>query len=144
MAERKIKPLWSMDVMILSNINDISKAASETGILVESGDYTKIFELRAILKELYYNLESFIDKDGKETIEEIFKKVDEKLDFENKNINVANYDELLKVVNALNLVRRLLFQIRNEMFMRFVTVLSAKEKAMIYSFGRLPDKEEEK
>ena len=144
MAERKVKPLWSMDVMILSNINEISKAASETGILVESGDYTKIFELRAILKELYYNLESFIDEEGRKTIEEIFEKVDEKLDFENKGLNVANYEELIKVVEALNLIRRLLFKIRNEMFMRFVTVLSPKEKAILYSFGRLPEKGGEK
>lgn len=123
-----------MDVMILSNINEISKAVSESAIAVETGNLNAIFTLRATLIELYDNMKSWLD-DG-QTIEKGFEKIDEKLMTSGFNLEEMDYKEFNKVRMSLNHIKKLLFQARNDLFMKFVVIRTEEEKAEEYALGR--------
>jgi len=133
--KKEIRPVWSMDVMILSNINEISKAVSESAIQVETGNLNSIFVLRATLIELYDNMKSWLD-DG-DTIQKSFNKIDKKLMKSGFNLEEMNHNEFDQIKNSLNLIKRLLFEARNNLFMKFIVVRTEKERAEEYAFGRL-------
>jgi hypothetical protein len=137
MAEKKkveVRPAWSMDVMILSNINEISKAVSQSAIEVERGNLNEIFTFRATLKELYDNIGSLFDDDG--VILDFFDKIDEKLSKYGFNLEEMPYSDFMQIKESLNLVKKVLFNARNDLFMKFVVMRTEDDKMQRYSLGR--------
>ena len=132
--EREIKPVWSMDVMILSNINEISKTVSESAIQVETGNLNALFLLRASLIELYDNLKSWLD-DGN-MIEDNFKKITTRLEKYGYNVEKMPYNEFIQIKMSLYLIKKLLYRARNDLFMKFVVVRTEDDRMKQYSFGR--------
>ena len=137
------KPTWTMDVMILSNLNEIAKYVDESAVKAEGGDINAIIAWRAGLREFYRNLKSFLVPVIDKTIWDAFNELDKLINPVTRQLPTSQ-EGITKVYLYLDILTTMLYQARNDLFMRFIELISPLKKAYRYALGSLPKEEQEK
>jgi len=140
--EQEKKPTWTMDVMILSNLNEISKIIDEAAMQVETGNLNEIVTWKAGLKQFYRNIKSFFAKDIDDIAFNTFKVLDEQISISRRSLP-SSEAELNKVIMLLSNLNEMFYHARNELFMRLIEIWSPTRKAYDYAFSALPDEQKE-
>lgn len=147
------RPQWTMDIMILSNLNEIGKFIDNSAIQARSGDLNALIRWKAGLSQFYVNVRSFlatkIIKTDKGDVpltayyDTAFTKLNELVDPINRELPATK--ELVGVTfELLDWLTNELYMNRNDMFMRFIEIMNPREKAIRYNLGGLPDSELDK
>ena len=155
--ERKteIRPVYSMDVMRLVVINELSKTADTFYIQMEQGARQQIIPFRATLKVLWSKIKRFVtdkypdikvtstSKDGKETtvikgqassIIQSFLNIDNAFDFD--HIEKNDEEKFIMAKNGLIEMRELFDQLIDEIWTKVYEILPEEDRARLYSLGR--------
>lgn len=141
--EKEKRPIWTMDVMIMSNLNEISRFIDENAIKAEAGDLNSFIEWKAGLKQMYRNLKSMLVEKVNGVIEETLNELDSLIDPTTRQIS-SNQTNIEKIYHLLNLATEMIYQARNELFLKMIEIMSPKEKGLRYALSSLPDEEVEK
>ena len=133
----ELKPVYSMDVMRLMNINELSKTADTFYIQMEQGARQQIIPFRATLKVLWSKIKRFVtDKypDKANKILLAFESVDKtfNVDFIDKN----DEEKFVKARTGLIELRELFDELIDEIWTKVYEVLPEDERARLYSLGR--------
>lgn len=132
------KPKFSMDLMIFGNINEINKMIDQSAFDVESGNLNSLFEWKAGLKCLSMNIESFIENDSMlKTIEKTFNILDTLIDPYTQTLP-SELTNLKKTILLLRNLNSILYEARNNYFMKIIKIMSTTEKIWRYALGSLP------
>jgi hypothetical protein len=140
--EQEKKPTWTMDVMILSNLNEISKSIDEAAMQVETGNLNEVVTWKAGLKQFYRNIRSFFASDIDQIAVNTFNVLDSMINVAQRSLPSSEAD-MNKVIMLLANLNEMFYHARNELFMRLVEVWSPTRKAYDYAFSALPDKDKE-
>lgn len=141
--EPEKRPTWTMDVMILANMNEISKLIDDAAIRVDNGDVAAMLTWKATLKQFYRNIKSFFSTEDQETSENSFKVLDKMLSPTTRELPGGQRDLQLAYDILANL-NELFYHSRNDLFMKFIEVMRPREKAASYIFSALPDAEKDR
>ena len=131
------RPTWTMDVMILSNLNEIAKFVDENATKAESGDFNAMIEWKAGLRQFYRNMQSFLTEQGMKLCDDAFAYLDTSIDSINR-VLPGTSDDLAQSFKYLDFLNRLLYTARNDLFMKVVTIMSGTEKSVRYNLAALP------
>lgn len=135
--QREKRPVYTMDIMRLMRINDLTNVSDNFYIELETGIKQRIIPLRATLKTLWNKVKRFvIGKYPKEAekILKLFDDIDNIFDFE--IIEKNNEEKFLKAKRGLILIKETLDEIIDEIWVKSYEVLSEEERARLYSIGR--------
>lgn len=138
--EREKRPAWSMDVMILANLNDISKYIDEAAVRVYKGDLNGMVEWKAGLHQFYNNIKNYFDEKLTELTEDGFDYLDRMISPVARELP-KDRSEMKKIIKVMENMNQMFYHARNELFMKFVEIMSPTEKATRYAFSALPDDE---
>jgi len=144
------RPQWTMDIMILSNLNEIAKFIDNAAIDSKSGNLNALIKWKAGLAQFYVNIRSFLqtkivhtdkgDVKLTEYYDLAFTKLNEIIDPISRELPSSK--ELLTITfELLDWLTNELYINRNDIFMRFVEIMNPREKAIRYNLGGLPDDE---
>jgi len=131
------KPVYTMDVMRLMNVNELSKTADFFYIDMEKGNKESIIPLRATLKTLFGKIKRFCkEKYPTETlkVEEAFNKVDTTFNFDTLTSNTE--ESFIQAKNGLILIKDIIDELIDEIWTKFYEILPEEERARMYSLGR--------
>jgi hypothetical protein len=140
--EMEKRPTWTMDVMILSNLNEISKAIDEAAMQVETGNLNSMIIWKAGLRQFYRNIKSFCDPSIDSISTNSFNQLDVLINMAQQTLP-SNEKDINLTINLLANMNEMLYHLRNELFMRLVDIISPTRKAYGYAFDALPDKDKE-
>jgi len=133
----QIRPVYTMDIMRLVQINELVKISDMFYIQLEAGTRDRIIPLRATLKTLFSKIRRFCkDKYPEETekISESFETLDETFDF--FRIEDNNEDKFNKAKKILVLLKELIDEIIDEIWVKSYEILTEEERAKLYNLGR--------
>lgn len=143
----ELKPVYSMDVMRLMNINELSKTADVFYIQMEQGASQQIIPFRATLKVLWSKIKRFvlqkypdIEKDGKVTegqatkIIKAFEDVDKTFNFD--NIEKNDEEKFIKAKKGLIEIREVFDELIDEIWTKVYEEIPEEDRARLYSLGR--------
>lgn len=141
--EREKRPIWTMDVMIMSNLNELSRFIDDNAVKAEAGDLNAFIEWKAGLKQMYRNLKSMLIEQVNGIIEEAFNELDKLIDPATRQISSSQKD-VNQIYHLLSLATEMVYQARNDLFVRMIEIMTPKEKGLRYALSSLPDEEVEK
>jgi len=133
----EIRPSYTMDVMRLVTINELSKFSDTFYIQIEAGNRQRIIPFRATLRVLFSKIKRFCSSrypNETEKLKEAFKKVDDNFDFEYINKNTE--EKYIKAKRSLTLIKELIDEIIDEIWVKSYDVLTEDQKATLYATGR--------
>jgi hypothetical protein len=142
-VEREKRPTWTMDVMILSNLNEIAKYIDDAAVRAETGDINALLNWKAGLKEFYRNLRSFLVPQADALAVTAFVELDKTIDVVSRLLPNSE-QELRRTFQLLDYQTTLMYQCRNDLFMRFIEMMSPTEKSTRYNLQALPPAELQK
>jgi len=136
-VEREKKPTWTMDVMILSNLNEIAKYIDDAAVKSETGDVNMLLPWKAGLKEFYRNIKSFLVPEVDNLAIQCFAELDKNLDPIARSMP-NNEQELRRTFQLLDFQTTMMYHSRNDLFMRFIEMMSPIERSTRYNLQALP------
>jgi len=137
------KPTWTMDVMILSNLNQISQAIDQAAVEVETGNMNALLTWKADLLQFYTNIRSFFTPQIDEVARQSFENLDTKINIANRTMP-TNQKDLNDTIGILRNLNMMFYHARNELFMKFIDIISPTRKALEYTYGALSKEEVER
>lgn len=137
------RPAWTMDVMILDGLNEISKSIDDAAMSVDAGDMSRMIDWRAGLKQFYRNIKSFFSEDLISITENSFVEVDRLLNMTDRSMP-ASEEGIKKAYMLLSNMNEMFYHARNDVFMKFIEIVDQRTKTTNYSFGALPQEERDK
>lgn len=138
-----MRPTWTMDVMILANLSEIGKYIDDNAMKVKAGNLEFISDWRAALDQFYTNIKSFLNQDIVNVTNETFSRIEQ--DFPVGGRTIPNKMETIKgIIQKLQILNEMFYQARNELFMKFIEIISPTRKATEYAYSALPTKDREK
>jgi hypothetical protein len=135
----KIKPRFSMDLMIFGNLNELNKMIDQSAFDAKRGDHNSLFGWVSALDQLYINMASFIKEDVEKInyIESAFTFLRQKINYYTQTLP-STIDEMNKVMTVLRDLNKALYEVRNETFIKIKKQMATIDKIMEYDFGLLP------
>lgn len=135
--DREKRPSWTMDVMILANLSEIGKYIDDSAMKVKAGNLEFLSEWRAALDQFYTNIRSFLNEDVKNVANETFFHIENNFPLGSKAIP-EKVDVVRAIIQKLQILNEMFYQARNEIFMRFIEIMTPREKATNYAYSALP------
>lgn len=131
------KPQYSMDVMRLVALNELSIRADNYRIGLEAGNDEMIMPFRATLKVIFIRIKRFCTEKYPKQFKKLkiaFDKVDETFDF----VDIKKNDEqkFQKAKKGLFNIHELMSELIDEIWVKAKRTLPEEEKAVLYAFGR--------
>ena len=141
------KPQWSLDVKIISGIDDIMQNAAQAAIQLELGDGNKYKDLKAYLYEAYLQMGGPIDAKSGNMLEPVMREALIKYFSAIRDIEKAAIDDIerkgsltpedfFRINEILINIRSILYAERNRNFIKFITIHSRAEIIEQQAFGR--------
>lgn len=134
---RMKKPVYTMDVMRLVTINELSRTADMLYIQVEQGYGQNIVPLRATLKTLYQKIKRFTTEfyptDAKK-LDDLFSNIETTFNFDNWDGN--DQSKFMTVKKQLVLAKETIDALIDEVFTKTYEILPEADRARLYSLGR--------
>lgn len=135
--EIQTRTAFTMDMLILEELDILGKFIDNSAVKAEAGNINSLQEWKSGLKQFYRNIKSFLIPKIQDMCEDAFDQLDELLDpLANKIPNTTI--EVQKTYKLVGFLTELLFNARNELFMRFVEIINPHTKAEEYSFSAMP------
>lgn len=141
--EKIIKPRFSMDLMIFGNINELNKLIDTHAVEVERGQKEHMADWKAGLWQLYRNIGSFITDPNKiAAIEEAFRMLDNLVN-PIQGTMPESVSGIIATYGILRDLNSMLYEERNNTFIKIKRQMSDIDKLVDSEFGFLPKKERE-
>jgi hypothetical protein len=141
------KPQWSLDVKIISGIDDIMQQAGNAAIQLELGDGNQYKNLKAYLYEAYLQMGgpidsqtgNLIDPAMRDALVKYFGKIQEiEMAVATDGVKKGNLgpDDFAYINRILVNIRSILYAERNRNFIKFITIHSREEIIREQALGR--------
>lgn len=135
---REKRPVYTMDIMRLMTVNELSKTADFFYIQLERGARDQIVPLRATLKTLYGKIRRFCKAKYPEEslkVENAFNTLDTTFNFE--YIEQNDEEKYIKAKKSLILIKELIEELIDEIWVKFYEVIPEEERARLYSLRNI-------
>ena len=139
---REMKPTWTMDIMILSSLSEIGKYIDDNAMKVKAGNLEFLSDWRAALDQFYTNIKSFLTEDIRTVTNDTFSRIEVDFPIGGRTIPIE-MGIVKSIIQKLQILNEMFYQARNELFMRFIEIISPTRKATEYAYSALPTKDRE-
>lgn len=138
----ELKSAFTMDIMILQELDIIGKFIDNSAVKADAGNINSLQEWKSGLRQFYRNIKSFLTIQIQELCEKGFEEFDHLLD-PIAGVMPTSKTDIQKTYKLAGFLTELLFNARNELFMRFIEIVNPRRKAAEYAFSALSESEKE-
>jgi hypothetical protein len=145
MAEAVSKPVWTLDIKIISNSIDRMASVNEDAYRLNMGDGNALISLKSNLELVYDSLGGNLESDGnmldpkaRVDIETYFKKLEEwerNVLPKSAETGKIDPDDFFQLKTILRMVRLILQTEINRLFVKFTKSLTPRDVAQIQALG---------